>query len=542
MEQKVILIARVSDVEQRKALPAQKLRLEQYAKEKGLPSKYYEFDESAYKDARRKFSELVEKIAALKEPAIVVFDKIDRFTRDASQREVRIMGKLVEEGKIEMHFPSDNLFITKNSPATDLFRLGIGMLLAKYYSDTSRDNVKRRFEQMLNDGIWVHRAPIGYKNVNNGTDKKPDKTIEVDTAKAHYIVKAFEMRARGVSYAVIAKELGKMGFRSNIVNSKAPNKAFLERILSNEFYCGFMVHAGRRYPHNYEPLISRSLFNQVQQVRDERKHEKTKYDSKDYTFKKIVKCGQCGRAVSPFKARHTVYLRCANNKCSNPNTAESLVVDGINSDISFIDIPEEWLSKVINELRNRHDDQQTYFTQNIEQTRIEYDKMKEKMRKIYYDLLEGRITQTFHDEIANDLEKRQQELNDRLKLLTSDNKNFQVTTSYLLDLAQRAEQLFKESDDGLRQKLLEYVLSNIELKDKRLSYILNDPFKTIVETKKKALSGSNSDIWCGYRDSNPGPLPWQGSALSAELHPRGGTCWNRTSDARLFRPSLYQLS
>lgn len=155
------------------------------------------------------------------------------------------------------------------------------------------------------------------------------------------------------------------------------------------------------------------------------------------------------------------------------------------------------LSKVIDELRNRHDDQQTYFTRNIEQTRIEYDKIKEKMRKIYYDLLEGRITQTFHDEIANDLEKRQQELNDRLKLLTSDNKNFQVTTSYLLDLAQRAEQLFKESDDGLRQKLLEYVLSNIELKDKRLSYILNDPFKTIVETKKKALSGSNSDIWCG---------------------------------------------
>lgn len=88
-------------------------------------------------------------------------------------------------------------------------------------------------------------------------------------------------------------------------------------------------------------------------------------------------------------------------------------------------------------------------------------------------------------------------MNDRLKLLTNDNKNFQVTTSYLLDLAQRAEQLFKESDDGLRQKLLEYVLSNIELKDKRLSYILNDPFKTIVETKKKALSGSNSDIWCG---------------------------------------------
>ena len=107
-----------------------------------------------------------------------------------------------------------------------------------------------------------------------------------------------------------------------------------------------------------------------------------------------------------------------------------------------------------------------------------------------------RITQTFHDEIATELEKKQQELNDRLKLLTSDNKDFQVTASYLLDLAQRAEQLFNESDEGLRQKLLEYVLSNIELKDKKLSYILNDPFRTVVETKKKSLAAHNSNIWC----------------------------------------------
>ena len=112
------------------------------------------------------------------------------------------------------------------------------------------------------------------------------------------------------------------------------------------------------------------------------------------------------------------------------------------------------------------------------------------------------ITQAFQDKLANELEARQQELNDRLKLLTNDNKQFQVTASYLLDLAQRADQLFKESDEGLRQKLLEYVLSNIELKDKRLFYILNDPFKTIVEAKKKSLSAQNPNIWCRIVDAS----------------------------------------
>jgi predicted site-specific integrase-resolvase len=56
MNTKVVLIARVSDVEQRKALPAQKQRLDNYAKQLGHPSEYYEYDESAYKDDRQKFS------------------------------------------------------------------------------------------------------------------------------------------------------------------------------------------------------------------------------------------------------------------------------------------------------------------------------------------------------------------------------------------------------------------------------------------------------------------------------------------------------
>ncbi len=85
------------------------------------------------------------------------------------------------------------------------------------------------------------------------------------------------------------------------------------------------------------------------------------------------------------------------------------------------------------------------------------------------------ITQTLHDEIANELEAKQQELNDRLKSLTSDNKSFALTSSCLLDLAQRAEELFLASDERLRQKLLEYVLSNIELNDKKLS-ILGIPY------------------------------------------------------------------
>ena len=119
-------------------------------------------------------------------------------------------------------------------------------------------------------------------------------------------------------------------------------------------------------------------------------------------------------------------------------------------------------------------------------------------RKLFPKPPESRgITQPFHDEIANELELKQQELNDRLKMLTSDNKSFQLTASYLLDLAQRADQLFRESDEGLQQKLLEYVLSNIELNDKKLSYVLNDPFREVAEAKKRAKLALNQTFGAG---------------------------------------------
>ena len=98
--QKIILIARVSDVEQRQALPAQQLRLQNYAQKFEVTRvSYFEFDESAYKGARQKFVELIGKIKAETANQIVVFDKIDRFTRDASQKEVGIISGLVQKGK-----------------------------------------------------------------------------------------------------------------------------------------------------------------------------------------------------------------------------------------------------------------------------------------------------------------------------------------------------------------------------------------------------------------------------------------------------------
>lgn len=50
------------------------------------------------------------------------------------------------------------------------------------------------------------------------------------------------------------------------------------------------------------------------------------------------------------------------------------------------------------------------------------------------------------------------------------------------------------------------MLSNIELKDKKLYYVLNEPFKGIVEQSASAKNTSDSKVWQGVSESNASRL------------------------------------
>lgn len=162
---KTIILSRVSTPEQKEAgnsLPAQNFRLARYIREHELEKwKEFEFDETAYKVNRKDFSEVIKLLKEAKEPVALCCDKIDRLIRNFTS-DLVTLEELRQAGKLELHFPSDNIILHKDSPAADLFRFTIGVSLAKYYSDAISDNVKRAIEQKLRNGEWPGKAPIGY--------------------------------------------------------------------------------------------------------------------------------------------------------------------------------------------------------------------------------------------------------------------------------------------------------------------------------------------------------------------------------------------
>ncbi|MYC25442.1 MAG: recombinase family protein, partial [Gammaproteobacteria bacterium] len=473
MASKILLIARVSDAEQRQALPAQKLRLQSYMQRLGVnDASYFEFDESAYKGARQKFAELIEQVKAEPTEQIVVFDKIDRFTRDASQREVGVMSSLVQKGRIELHFPSDNLIITRDSPATDLFRLGIGMLLAKYYSDASRDNVKRRFEQMWREGLYTHKAPIGYRHTRKYASSavKPLKGIAVNPKAAAFVLQTFELRSQGSSHQAIANQLGLQGFISP--KTGRPYKhSIISKILANKFYIGIMKVGGQEYPHKYPKIVPKELFYRCQAVRQGRQPVRVAYNSKQYTLKGIVNCGLCERTVSTYTTKNNNYLKCANSVCKNPSTAERLALTKIEKALSSLAIPTKVVESLQATLKRKLAERSVVAARD----RNLLANIDDRANILYSDRLVGRITAEQHDKHAAKLENERQKLKTRTSFLTSAPSGLEKAVAQMVHVCQNAQNLFQNAAIATKNLMLEILLSNLKLKDKNLTFDLNFP-------------------------------------------------------------------
>ena len=482
---KAWLIARVSDPSQRSALPAQELRLNEYAKKLGLDSTLHSFDETAYKDDRRKFQEIVAEIAHYEDGlGVVVFDKIDRFTRDASSEVVRILKDRVKDGKLELHFPSDGLVFHKNSPACDKTRLGMGMVFGEYYSAAISDNVKRKIDQKLYDGEWPGKAPIGYLNVTLPDGKKD---IIPDPERKDYIKRIFELRNEGETFRSIAKIMKKEGLTANNASRKPVGKSQIEGILRNPFYYGEMKYNGRLYKHRYEPIISKMDFLNAQEVNRRQLENKNKKDVKRrYAFTGVAKCAVCGCSMSSYMAKGRVYMKCSQAKghCPGTNVSEECVEEQLNDIFDHLVPDDATCERIYEELAKRRNNSQEYFVNSIEEVRKNIKKISGKEATLYEDRLCGRITVDTYDKIANDLKNDKERYEQQLLELTANDKSFELDAATLLWVAQHARELYKSLKVEQKTRFLNLLLSNLKIKQKTALPSLLEPFASLVDGSK----------------------------------------------------------
>ncbi len=489
---KAIIIARVSTEEQREAgnsLPAQEARLQNYCKNKNFEIvRLCSFDESAYKNQRDAFDRIVDFILEQKEKVIVCFDKVDRLSRNVFDKRISLLYEKALSDEIEIHFVSDGQILSSKISATEKFTFSMSLGLAKYYSDAISDNVKRAQEQKLRKGEWLGKAPFGYKNIKLENEKT---AIIVDEHNRFIVKTAFELYATGgYSMELLCKKI-KTDFGISWF------KSHLAKILQNPFYHGTMIVKGKSYPHCYTPIVSQSLFQQVQNIKDGFKKKPFKYAGLPFFYRGLIRCYECGLSISPERHKGHVYYHCTqyNGKHGAKWIREDEITKQLGEFFKALQMPDNIRKEIAETLQELHLNKMEFHNNQFDKFTGELKTITNIMDKLYIDKLKDKISDEQYDKFHASFTAQKEDINLRLSQLNDAEDNYYNTTKHVLEITKHAFNLFESSELEERRQLITLVLQNIRLQDENIVYDVQKPFDAI----KKATDGN---VWLGRKDSN----------------------------------------
>lgn len=489
---KAYLVARVSTDDQKDALPAQVFRLTEYANKLQIEYEVFQMRESAYKGNRDEFKQLVKQIKNSSKMSIVVFDKIDRYTRDSSSTEVRELDLLRKAGKIEIHFPSDNLYISRTSPATDLLRLGMGIVVAQYYSDSISDNVKRRFEQKLRDGEWIGTAPFGYANT---VRKDGKRWIEIVAEDAQIVREGFELYATGLwPQRAIAKKW-REDYGLDVGSSK------VDQILKNPFYYGEMRVKGELYPHAYKPIVTKHLFEQAENVAKGYKVVRRTWAGLPFPYRGLISCAECNCLITfETKKQKYTYGHCTQKKFKHTHSYvnEEKLTQTISNNLNRLSIPNEILRQVYDAIKHKKAESTQSIATKKKELNTQIIKLNNRLERLYEDYLDERITREFHDRLHSEISEKIHNLQISIKGLELKPKDGLDDFASLLELANKAGSLFISGNFEEKRELVKITHSNLQLEGHELRWKLKEPFNMM------ALCNENQN-WLRRLGSNQRP-------------------------------------
>lgn len=312
-----------SDERQAMSIDSQLAEMRALAQNQGLDVVYELQESHSAKDSGKRpvYNQMLKGLANGDYNAILTWAP-DRLSRNAG--DLGAIVDLMDQGKL-LHIKTFSQTFTNNP--NEKFLLMILCSQAKLENDNKSINVKRGIKAKCEMGWRPGVAPLGYINRTFGGTSD----IIPDPDRAEVITEMFHKAAEGWSGRRLKDWLDEKGITTRS-GKPVPLSSLLAMLLNPFYYGEFQYPEGsgaRWYKGAHKPLISKDLFNEIQQTRG---INKGLWGTKQFAFRGLIQCGKCGAeftAQEKFKKlkngefnRH-VYYNCTRRV--DPNCAEKYI-------------------------------------------------------------------------------------------------------------------------------------------------------------------------------------------------------------------------
>ncbi len=477
-----VLYARVSSEEQEKegySIPAQLKLLREYADRKQLRIiKEFIDTETAKQPGRPSFKEMVtflkteSKKKSDQKCHTILVEKTDRFYRNLKDYIT------IDELGVDIHFAKEGVVLSPNSHSSEKLMHGIKVLLAKNYIDNLSEEVRKGMKEKAEQGQPPSRAPLGYCNVELDNGKRG---VAQDKEIAPVIKRMFEQYATG-RYSIA--DLAEMGKQEGLFAGRENDRvvATLHTNLKNPFYYGEFRYKGKLYQGTYDPLISKELWEKVQEILQDRGTRKPRQVKHNFAFQNLIRCGHCGCAlVGEIQKKKYIYYHCTyyKGKCDEPYVREEVLEEKFLEVLQRLHFDKEVLDLVKIAIIENHQTEKITHQEAIDRLRSQYDRMQRRIDTAYEDRLDGRISVSDYDQKVAKWRFEQDQMLQSMQDHQQANEAYLEGGVTLLELASHAADLFAQQPAKEKRRLLDFVLSNSTWKNGELTVEYRQPFDMI---------------------------------------------------------------
>lgn len=384
-----------SDERQAMSIDSQLSEMRSLADSEGLNVVCEKHESHSAKDSGQRplYNEMLSELASGKYNAILTWAP-DRLSRNAG--DLGSIVDLMDQHRL-LHIRTYSQTFT-NSP-NEKFLLMILCSQAKLENDNKSINVKRGIRSKCEMGWRPGTAPLGYINrtFEGITDIIPDPD------RAEIITEMFHKAAQGWSGRRLKQWLDEKEITTR--NGKTiPLSSILAMLINPFYYSTFQYPEGPGnawYKGAHKPLISKELFDQVQQSRGVYKGQ---WGSKSFAFKGLLKCGKCGgeftaqekiKTLKTGEYKRHVYYNCNHKvdpKCNEPYVNQDnlrvLLLEFIEKNHKKININDKLRAKI---------EKHYSITQNL----LGYYKIEQKLDKPFIEYSRYVLTKGNENEMTN---------------------------------------------------------------------------------------------------------------------------------------------
>ncbi len=450
------------------SLQEQRAAIERYAERHQLTiARWFEERETAAKRGRPIFTTMLKLLKQRKAGGIIIH-KIDRSARNL--RDWADLGELIDAG-VELHFATESLDLNTRGGRLSA---DIQAVVAADFIRNLREETRKGFYGRLKQGVYPLPAPIGYVDRGAGKPKEPNNTT------APLIRQAFEMYATGnYTLRTLREELRRRGLRNK--NGKVVSVNGLSAILNNPFYYGLMrIHkTNETFKGGHQPIVSRRLFQQVQDVLSGRTQRKVQ--KHPFVFRRLLRCAVCGYTLIAEKQKGHIYYRCHTKGCPVTGIRHETVEDEIATIFARAQLSPEEVNEVRMLIPVVLAEQAESAEERIETAQLQLANLKVRMDRLVDAYIDQIIDKAVFEERKQRLTAEEITLEENVENIRSVRTAKHERIEKILELAGSLYVAFISADDEQKRNLLNQATSNRLVGPKKLEITLYSPFQEMAK-------------------------------------------------------------